>query len=190
MGARGQKRCARGAPRREHALTPSARLGGAERARERERGRESRREGAGRYGGGQARRRGSRIRPTESASQALRESLGLVETEMILNGSYMNGSALEQRPPWVATTLGCFLIFTIVVDILGNLLVIFSVYRNKKLRNAGTQGAHTHTHSGWACTRAHIHTSPTRSLAWTMLLHSQVPQRFFTSVSSSSKPFH
>ncbi|CDQ67799.1 unnamed protein product [Oncorhynchus mykiss] len=41
------------------------------------------------------------------------------------------------RPPWVTTTLGCFLIFTIVVDILGNLLVIFSVYRNKKLRNAG-----------------------------------------------------
>uniref|UniRef100_A0AAV2LKR8 Melatonin receptor 1a n=1 Tax=Knipowitschia caucasica TaxID=637954 RepID=A0AAV2LKR8_KNICA len=40
------------------------------------------------------------------------------------------------RPPWVTTTLGCFLIFTIVVDILGNLLVIFSVYRNKKLRNA------------------------------------------------------
>ncbi|KAI4888203.1 hypothetical protein NFI96_003332 [Prochilodus magdalenae] len=57
---------------------------------------------------------------------------------MILNGSYGNGSALEQRPPWVATTLGCFLIFTIVVDILGNLLVIFSVYRNKKLRNAET----------------------------------------------------
>lgn len=41
------------------------------------------------------------------------------------------------RPPWVATTLGSFLIFTIVVDILGNLLVIFSVCRNKKLRNAG-----------------------------------------------------
>uniref|UniRef100_A0A3B1KAJ4 G-protein coupled receptors family 1 profile domain-containing protein n=1 Tax=Astyanax mexicanus TaxID=7994 RepID=A0A3B1KAJ4_ASTMX len=45
------------------------------------------------------------------------------------------GQRGAQRPPWVATTLGCFLIFTIVVDILGNLLVIFSVYRNKKLRN-------------------------------------------------------
>ncbi|CDR19099.1 unnamed protein product [Oncorhynchus mykiss] len=62
---------------------------------------------------------------------------------MIINGSYLNRSSLDpyeevlNRPPWVTTTLGCFLIFTIVVDILGNLLVIFSVYRNKKLRNAG-----------------------------------------------------
>ena len=61
---------------------------------------------------------------------------------MVINGSHLNssqdpnGHALN-RPPWVTTTLGCFLIFTIVVDILGNLLVIFSVYRNKKLRNAG-----------------------------------------------------
>ncbi|KAG7313897.1 hypothetical protein KOW79_022393 [Hemibagrus wyckioides] len=59
---------------------------------------------------------------------------------MLLNGSQMNGSTTGEhalhRPPWVTTTLGCFLIFTIVVDILGNLLVIFSVYRNKKLRNA------------------------------------------------------
>jgi len=62
---------------------------------------------------------------------------------MFINGSSLNSSALDpseqalHRPPWVTTTLGCFLIFTIVVDILGNLLVIFSVYRNKKLRNAG-----------------------------------------------------
>uniref|UniRef100_A0A672K9T1 Melatonin receptor 1a n=1 Tax=Sinocyclocheilus grahami TaxID=75366 RepID=A0A672K9T1_SINGR len=61
---------------------------------------------------------------------------------MFMNGSFLNSSALDpseqalDRPPWVTTTLGCFLIFTIVVDILGNLLVIFSVYRNKKLRNA------------------------------------------------------
>lgn len=62
---------------------------------------------------------------------------------MVTNGSHLNSSspdpsdAVLYRPPWVTTTLGCFLIFTIVVDILGNLLVIFSVYRNKKLRNAG-----------------------------------------------------
>uniref|UniRef100_A0A674CUP6 Melatonin receptor 1A n=1 Tax=Salmo trutta TaxID=8032 RepID=A0A674CUP6_SALTR len=56
----------------------------------------------------------------------------------LTNGSSVapNDTTLN-RPPWVATTLGCFLIFTIVVDILGNLLVIISVYRNKKLRNAG-----------------------------------------------------
>uniref|UniRef100_A0A8C4RK95 Melatonin receptor 1A b n=2 Tax=Erpetoichthys calabaricus TaxID=27687 RepID=A0A8C4RK95_ERPCA len=62
---------------------------------------------------------------------------------MSTNGSFMNNNSQTQpdltsdRPPWVATTLGSFLIFTIVVDILGNLLVIVSVYRNKKLRNAG-----------------------------------------------------
>ncbi|KAM7394473.1 hypothetical protein PAMP_021276 [Pampus punctatissimus] len=61
---------------------------------------------------------------------------------MIINGSHLNSTSPDpsdtvlNRPPWVTTTLGCFLIFTIVVDILGNLLVIFSVYRNKKLRNA------------------------------------------------------
>jgi len=67
------------------------------------------------------------------------------EDKMKINGSsrLMNSSSLSSyeislnRPPWVSTTLGCFLIFTIVVDILGNLLVIFSVCRNKKLRNAG-----------------------------------------------------
>lgn len=67
---------------------------------------------------------------------------------MVINGSLLNSSSPDPsdtvlyRPPWVTTTLGCFLIFTIVVDILGNLLVIFSVYRNKKLRNAGETEAH------------------------------------------------
>lgn len=37
----------------------------------------------------------------------------------------------------VSTALASVLIFTIVVDILGNVLVILSVYRNKKLRNPG-----------------------------------------------------
>lgn len=66
---------------------------------------------------------------------------------MVINGSLLNSSSPDPsdtvlyRPPWVTTTLGCFLIFTIVVDILGNLLVIFSVYRNKKLRNAGERKA-------------------------------------------------
>lgn len=58
------------------------------------------------------------------------------DRKMVINGSHFNSSTLS-RPPWVTTTLGCILIFTIVVDILGNLLVIFSVYRNKRLRNAG-----------------------------------------------------
>ncbi|KAM9192922.1 melatonin receptor type 1A [Mergus octosetaceus] len=65
---------------------------------------------------------------------------------MRANGSVLNGSVLPRdppagdaprRPPWVTSTLAAILIFTIVVDLLGNLLVILSVYRNKKLRNAG-----------------------------------------------------
>ncbi|XP_012684711.2 melatonin receptor type 1A-A [Clupea harengus] len=63
---------------------------------------------------------------------------------MKTNGSrLMNSSLLTPhevtlgRPAWVPTTLGGVLIFTIIVDILGNLLVIISVCRNKKLRNAG-----------------------------------------------------
>lgn len=43
----------------------------------------------------------------------------------------------HQPIPWVATLLAGVLITTIVVDVLGNLLVIVSVFRNKKLRKAG-----------------------------------------------------
>ncbi|XP_036454153.1 melatonin receptor type 1B-A [Colossoma macropomum] len=41
------------------------------------------------------------------------------------------------RPAWVVTVLAAVLIFTSVVDVLGNALVIISVLRNRKLRNAG-----------------------------------------------------
>lgn len=47
------------------------------------------------------------------------------------------GEGARPRPPWLACMLAAILIFTIAVDVLGNLLVILSVYRNKKLRNAG-----------------------------------------------------
>ncbi|XP_076877421.1 melatonin receptor type 1A [Brachyhypopomus gauderio] len=57
---------------------------------------------------------------------------------VLMNISSPNSSEFTlSRPPWVSSTLGSVLIFTIIIDILGNLLVIFSVYRNKKLRNAG-----------------------------------------------------
>ena len=39
--------------------------------------------------------------------------------------------------PWVLTLLAGVLITTIVVDVIGNLLVIVSVFRNRKLRKAG-----------------------------------------------------
>lgn len=48
-----------------------------------------------------------------------------------------SGCGLSASPAGVSTALASVLIFTIVVDILGNVLVILSVYRNKKLRNAG-----------------------------------------------------
>uniref|UniRef100_A0A8C7AC41 Melatonin receptor 1B n=1 Tax=Neovison vison TaxID=452646 RepID=A0A8C7AC41_NEOVI len=41
------------------------------------------------------------------------------------------------RPPWVAPTLSAVLIITTAGDVVGNLLVILSVLRNRKLRNAG-----------------------------------------------------
>lgn len=41
------------------------------------------------------------------------------------------------RPAWTVSTLAAVLIFTTVVDVLGNLLVIVAVLRNRKLRNAG-----------------------------------------------------
>lgn len=53
-----------------------------------------------------------------------------------------SGEDGRPRPSWLASTLASILIFTIVVDILGNLLVILSVYRNKKLRNAGRGSQH------------------------------------------------
>ncbi|XP_076184436.1 melatonin receptor type 1B isoform X2 [Aptenodytes patagonicus] len=40
------------------------------------------------------------------------------------------------RPAWVVPVLSSVLIFTTVVDILGNLLVIVSVFKNRKLRNS------------------------------------------------------
>ncbi|XP_020824152.1 melatonin receptor type 1A [Phascolarctos cinereus] len=58
----------------------------------------------------------------------------------ILNSSWQDSGRAEsslKRPAWVPFTLASILIFTIVVDVLGNILVILSVYRNKKLRNAG-----------------------------------------------------
>lgn len=48
-----------------------------------------------------------------------------------------SGCQLSDSSGGVSTALASVLIFTIVVDILGNVLVIMSVYRNKKLRNAG-----------------------------------------------------
>ncbi|XP_072288683.1 melatonin receptor type 1A-like [Eucyclogobius newberryi] len=41
------------------------------------------------------------------------------------------------RLPWAVTLLAAVLITTIVVDVIGNLLVIVSVFRNRKLRKAG-----------------------------------------------------
>ncbi|CAL8350079.1 unnamed protein product [Lota lota] len=52
-------------------------------------------------------------------------------------GGQLLGPAGAARPAWVITLLASVLIFTTVVDVLGNSLVIISVFRNRKLRNAG-----------------------------------------------------
>ncbi|XP_070607749.1 melatonin receptor type 1B [Erythrolamprus reginae] len=46
-------------------------------------------------------------------------------------------ASAEPRPRWVVTVLSGVLIFTTVVDVVGNLLVVVSVFKNRKLRNAG-----------------------------------------------------
>ncbi|XP_036404114.1 melatonin receptor type 1C-like [Megalops cyprinoides] len=53
------------------------------------------------------------------------------------NGPNESSFAAQTSSAGVTTALASVLIFTIIVDILGNLLVILSVFRNKKLRNAG-----------------------------------------------------
>ncbi|XP_076833181.1 melatonin receptor type 1B-A [Brachyhypopomus gauderio] len=47
------------------------------------------------------------------------------------------GAGARAQPAWVVTVLASVLIFTSVVDVLGNMMVIISVLRNRKLRNAG-----------------------------------------------------
>ncbi|XP_064422988.1 melatonin receptor type 1A-like [Latimeria chalumnae] len=61
----------------------------------------------------------------------------MVESPSLLNLSDGVKDEVGLRAPWVVTTLATVLITTIVVDILGNLLVIISVCKNKKLRKAG-----------------------------------------------------
>ncbi|XP_061473409.1 melatonin receptor type 1A-like [Rhineura floridana] len=63
-----------------------------------------------------------------------------MEEEAWLQKNRSSGLEREEAvlyPIWVAALLAIVLIVTIAVDILGNLLVILSVYKNKKLRKAG-----------------------------------------------------
>lgn len=50
----------------------------------------------------------------------------------------------HQSFPWAVTLLAGVLITTIVVDVIGNLLVIVSVFRNRKLRKAGNSVVSLH----------------------------------------------
>lgn len=66
--------------------------------------------------------------------------MDLPEDESLLKNRTDQGQEPGQggaRPAWAVTALASVLIFTTVVDVLGNLLVIVSVLRNRKLRNAG-----------------------------------------------------
>lgn len=53
------------------------------------------------------------------------------------SGSAGTGPPGTPRATWVAPTLSTVIIVATVLDVVGNLLVIFSVLRNRKLRNAG-----------------------------------------------------
>ncbi|CAH2225510.1 melatonin receptor type 1B [Pelobates cultripes] len=66
--------------------------------------------------------------------------------DMVQNASFpgnccaKKGDFLDPEAPraaWLVTVLSSVLIFTTVVDILGSLLVIISVLKNRKLRNSG-----------------------------------------------------
>lgn len=55
------------------------------------------------------------------------------------HGPNQSSNPVHRPSPGVTAALASVLIFTTVVDILGNVLVIMSVFRNKKLRNAGKE---------------------------------------------------
>ncbi|XP_034062036.1 melatonin receptor type 1B-B-like isoform X1 [Gymnodraco acuticeps] len=66
--------------------------------------------------------------------------MDMLEDESLLKSRTGQGpepSPGAARPAWATAVLATVLIFTTVVDVLGNLLVILSVLRNRKLRNAG-----------------------------------------------------
>ncbi|KAI9542247.1 Melatonin receptor type 1B-A [Dissostichus eleginoides] len=68
--------------------------------------------------------------------------MDMLEDESLLKSRTGQGQGPEPspgaaRPAWATAVLATVLIFTTVVDVLGNLLVILSVLRNRKLRNAG-----------------------------------------------------
>ncbi|XP_010901968.2 melatonin receptor type 1A-like [Esox lucius] len=61
----------------------------------------------------------------------------MIEEIVAPRNSSSQGDREGHHYPWVVTLLASVLIATIVIDILGNLLVILSVFRNRKLRKAG-----------------------------------------------------
>lgn len=74
--------------------------------------------------------------------------LGQLERTLAAEGS--------TRPAWVIAILASVLIFTTVVDVLGNLLVIISVFRNRKLRNSGRTGFSHCCHGRALTLRLHV----------------------------------
>ncbi|KAL0973726.1 hypothetical protein UPYG_G00210140 [Umbra pygmaea] len=61
----------------------------------------------------------------------------MIEETVAPRNSSSQGDREGHPYPWVVTLLASVLIATILIDILGNLLVILSVFRNRKLRKAG-----------------------------------------------------
>lgn len=87
-------------------------------------------------------------------SLPLKDEVRMVEDTVAPRNSSSQGHGrdTEGHPyPLVVTLLATVLIVTIVVDILGNLLVILSVFRNRKLRKAGNNLLQVATQSVFFC---------------------------------------
>ncbi|KAK9402518.1 melatonin receptor type 1B [Crotalus adamanteus] len=72
-------------------------------------------------------------------------------------------AAADPRPRWVVTVLSSVLIFTTIVDVVGSLLVVVSVLKNRKLRNAGEREKEPDTR---ARARPHTYPPPLGRIMW------------------------
>ncbi|CAL8343890.1 unnamed protein product [Arctogadus glacialis] len=84
---------------------------------------------------GRHRKRTARPRPRTTTLKEI--SMNRTDLGQGSGGGRLLGPVGAARPAWAITLLASVLIFTTVVDVLGNSLVIISVFRNRKLRNAG-----------------------------------------------------
>ncbi|XP_075914624.1 melatonin receptor type 1B-A-like [Petromyzon marinus] len=74
---------------------------------------------------------------TSSSSSSSSSSTLAASTSSSSSSSTLAASNVGARGPWHVLALATFMVFTTASDIIGNVLVIVAVMRNKRLRNAG-----------------------------------------------------